>query len=149
MLVWASAYCLGWPELSAEFIDINYIGNSVAYEGKTGRFTAAAFIKLRVWFVMTNALFRLVLFTISMVCLCSNHLSLKIWAIPTRAWILLSMEASFCPFEHHNEGWTKLPVICCDSWVETVLLETVTPPIVPVHMYLWAELHWLRSSVPI
>lgn len=58
--------------MSAEFVDINHDGNSVAHEGKTGKFTAATFSKLRVWFVTTNALFRLVLFIISMVCLCSR-----------------------------------------------------------------------------
>lgn len=33
MLVWTSAYSLGWPEPSVEVVDINYGGNSVACEG--------------------------------------------------------------------------------------------------------------------
>lgn len=38
MLVWTSAYCLGWPELSVEVVDINYGGNSVACEMEKKRY---------------------------------------------------------------------------------------------------------------
>lgn len=38
MLVWTSACCLGWPELSVEEVDINCGGNSVACEGRKKRY---------------------------------------------------------------------------------------------------------------